>query len=611
MKYSAINLKEAFDIRRKELGEIPFKKSDINDPYIKELIYHASEKLGVPAIDIAKKIKDQIDKIEGFKKYSNILYETMAKNAVETAAFDLIEHSKKLDKIPYDQTIFHKLLTMVEHEHESFFPLRAPGENNYIFHVDPIIVPNSRWPQYSKIETAAATATGHFIFNQPFMQKLLDWASIEGLKPKGKKYVSNGGTIPDEYGYIEFLIMHELLHYAYGDFQHGKRLKQYSHQEHNYASDFRSNYMLVKNGYSQLPIGLFSDFINYDRQGSYDKIVKTVHDELAKLPKPEKQQFEDMANLDDHESSEQGEPGDGEPGKAGKPGEDGEGPSQDDIQKDIEGKMSKRQEVSDAPGPEDGKDGKSNKGKGKGGPGDSRMDKLGSIKDEIDKIKPKMNWKALIRKMMSSSVIIKDLSYAKPSRRSVTGVSIAAQTGAGAMKPGERNAEQEFNKLVLVFDTSGSMSDTIATVLAEAKALLKQMGRMSVPIGIVFFAGETQWFQINIGKNTYTELDNSSELGNTDKKSKPGYQNVLHLGGSGDTVFNSSLAGQLATLAGNGYNVMIFSDIDIATENNWPNFSKLWLKHKSNVFFIANNEKTWKRICHLLQQVPATFSHLS
>lgn len=605
MKYSQINIQEAFDIRRKNVGEIPFKKSDINDPYIKELIYHASEKMGVSAIEIAKKIKDSVDKIEGFKKYSTILYETMARNAVETAAFDLIEHSKKLDKVQYDQTTFNKLMRMVEHEHDSFFPLRAPGENNYIFHIDPIIVPNSRWPQYTNIGTAAATESGHFIFNQPFMQKLLDWASIEELKPKGKKYVSNGGTIPNEYGYIEFLIMHELLHYAYGDFQSSNRLKQYTNREHNWASDFRSNYMLVKNGYSQLPIGLFSDLINYDRQGSYSQIVKVVHDELAKLPKPEKEQFEDMATLDDHE------PPSDDPTKDDKP--DKSGPSQDEIQKDIEGKMSKRQEVSDAPKPGgdgDG-DGDGSGGRGGRGRGHSGMDKLGSIKDEIDKIKPKMNWKALIRKMMSSSVIIKDVSYAKPSRRSIIGASIAAQTGAAAMKPGDRNVEQQFNKLVLVFDTSGSMGGVISTVLAEAQALLKKMGRMSVPIGIVFFAGELKWFQINIGKNTYTELTSANELGNTDKKAMPGYKTVLQLSSSGGTAFSSSLAGDLSGLASKGYNIMIFSDDDIIDDtDNWSNFSKLWVKHKSNVFFIADSVITWKNICNKLQQIPDTFSHL-
>ena len=113
--------------------------------------------------------------------------------------------------------------------------------------------------------------------------------------------------------------MHELLHYTYGDFAAGKRLGQYTPQEHNWASDFRSNYMLVKNGYDQLPIGLFSDHINYDRQHSYDAMVKLVHEELAKLPKPLQDKFKDMSDLDEHGEPGEGKPGEGKPGE-GKPG---------------------------------------------------------------------------------------------------------------------------------------------------------------------------------------------------------------------------------------------------------------------------------------------------
>ena len=64
----------------------------------------------------------------------------------------------------------------------------------------------------SNINTAAATPKGEFLFNKKFMQELMDFAMVEGLHPKGKKYVSNGGNIPDCYAYIEFLIIHELLH---------------------------------------------------------------------------------------------------------------------------------------------------------------------------------------------------------------------------------------------------------------------------------------------------------------------------------------------------------------------------------------------------------------
>ena len=314
-------LTEGFDMTRKELGEVPFKSSSITDNHIKSLIKSVSKKTGVPEVAILAKMATSISQIEDFKQYSPLLYNTMSKNAVNNAAFELIEHSADTGKIKFSVPIFMKLCKMVELEHTQFFPLRAPGEANYIFHIDPILVPDRKpeKAQFNSVGTAAATEKGDFIFNTIFMQKLIDWATIEQLKPTGKKYVCNGGTIPDEYAYIEFLIMHELLHYTYGDFASGKRLGKYSHRIHNWASDFRSNYMLVKNGYEQLPIGLFSDYINYDRQGSYDEMVKLVADELAKLPKPLKDKFEDSADMDEHPEGE-GED-DGSDGAAG----DGDG----------------------------------------------------------------------------------------------------------------------------------------------------------------------------------------------------------------------------------------------------------------------------------------------
>ena len=311
---------EAFDVSRKDVGQVQFRKSTISDPHIREIVNNASAKLGIPAADIDKRLQKDIDQIEEFKKYSYLLYDTAAKNAVESAAFDLVHHSHDAKSFPkFDVKIFHELIDMVQVEHEQFFPLRAPGEITYIYSFDPILVPtkNKEWVDqgFNSIKTAAATDKGQFIFNTEFMQKLMDWATIEKLHPKGKKYKSNGGIIPDAYAYIEFLIVHELLHYSHGDFAAGKRLGQYSNQVHNYASDFRSNYMLVKSGYDQLPLGLFSDHINYDRQGSYDDMVALVDSELKKMPKPLQDKFKDIADLDDHPP-----PGGGPPPPSPSPG---------------------------------------------------------------------------------------------------------------------------------------------------------------------------------------------------------------------------------------------------------------------------------------------------
>ena len=305
---------EAFDVRRMEKGQVGFRSSTLNDPHIRAIINAVSKKSGVPASDIEDKLKEKINKIEEIKKYSPILYDITAKDAASQAAFELIEHVQNPNFEKFNPLIFRNLIKMIQFEHKQFFPVRQPGETKYVYNINPILVPqtNKDLVKFNSVKTAAATDKGEFIFNTEFMQKLMDWATMENLKPKGKKYKSNGGTIPDCYAYIEFLIIHELLHYSYGDFNYGKQMPQFSHQVHNMASDFRSNYMLVKSGYNQLPIGLFSDDINADRQDRYRDMAQLVHDELKKLPK-------DLQNMvpksaDEHPSSGEGGEGGGEQG---------------------------------------------------------------------------------------------------------------------------------------------------------------------------------------------------------------------------------------------------------------------------------------------------------
>ena len=313
-----LGIYEALDMTRKAPGEVPFRTSSLADPHIQALIRDAAAKTGVSEADITKHLKGKIKEIEELKRYSPILYDTIAKDAVSQAAFDLVDVYMKgrASRVQFDIPMFMKLVKIIELEHDEFFPVRAPGELNYIYHIEPILVPTTapELKKFNSINTAAATGEGDFIFNVPFMQKLMDWATVEGLKPKGLKYASNGGPIPDAYAYIEFVIMHELLHYSMGDFKTGKRLKQYDMSDvHNMAMDFRSNYVLVKSGYDQLPIGLFSDHINYDRQERYDDMAKLVYDELKKLPKPLQDAVKKVAKMDEHPK-----PSDGKDNKDGK-----------------------------------------------------------------------------------------------------------------------------------------------------------------------------------------------------------------------------------------------------------------------------------------------------
>jgi len=609
-------LEMGLDMTRAELGQVKFRSSTISDPHIRMLVNEVAKRTGIPTAALDAKLSEFIQKINDMKQYSQLLYETAARNAVENAAFDLIG-TDDFSKEKFDINVFVKLCNIIQQEHEAFFPLRAPGDTNYIFSITPIIVPSTKevFKKYNDIETAAATEGGDFIFNRDFMQKLINWATMEHAKPTGLKYVSNGGVIPDSYCYIEFLIMHELLHYAYGDMARSKKLKQYAHSTHNMAMDFRINYLLVKSGYSQLPIGLFSDYINYDRQTSYEDMVRIVHEELKKLPKPLQDTYQKIADqMDDHSQSGRPTPGSSD-AEESNPGNnpDDPTPTEEEIQKSIEDKLSKKQEET---GKENGVDSKfdpNSRGNGSPGTGGS-LDDMTDISDLIKQQKPKYNWRALMKLLIQSATSHDELSYAKPHRRSATGITVAAALGAGAIKPGNKTLQEPTLDLVLVIDTSGSMGHHIPLVLAEAKSLLKAAGKSNRSIMVVFFAGEDRYFKVNIGKNCYAEVTTVDEFLDKDmpKDAETGADNVFNKAGSGGTEFTKKIANNLDLLADKKYNIIIFSDGDLLSGENFINLSNLWLKHKksNNVCFIADCKETWVNACKAIGQMPATWTHI-
>jgi hypothetical protein len=290
-----IELIEALSTRKRaEKGQVPFKKSSLSDAHINSMVSDLSRRTGVPEKDIMDELEKTIKKYDLVGQYSPRLYNTIIQNAAENAAFNQIESSSRLQKldlsdIKFEPRTFSQLIKLVQQENQgTFLPIKPKGEYKPLYRIAPIVVP-SKLPAYEKfngVTTAAASNRGEFIFNKEFMQKLIYYATVAGIKPQGKKYESNGGPIPDNYAYIEFLIMHELLHYRFGDHNTSLQFKKYSHTAHNWAMDFRINYILVKNGYEQLPMGLFSDDLNFDRPETknYRLLIKAVQDEFDKLP---------------------------------------------------------------------------------------------------------------------------------------------------------------------------------------------------------------------------------------------------------------------------------------------------------------------------------------
>lgn len=307
---------EALATRKKiEKGQVPFRKSTLADQHIIAAITDLSQRTGVPTIDIIPEVEEKIKQYEIIQQYSPKLYDTIVINAAENAVFNHIQDSRKLEKldlsdVKFEPRVFNQLINLIQQENSSFLPIKPKGEFKPLYRIVPIIVP-SKLPKYqpfNDIPTAAATPKGEFIFNKTFMQDLIYYATSIGLKPQGKKYQSNGGPIPDNYAFLEFLIMHELLHYRFGDHITSSKYKKYSHMAKNWAMDFRINYILVKNGYEQLPMGLFSDDLNFDRSETknFRLLMKAVQEELDKLPGSLADFIDAEFATDEHDSSEGG-----------------------------------------------------------------------------------------------------------------------------------------------------------------------------------------------------------------------------------------------------------------------------------------------------------------
>ncbi len=316
------------------------------------------------------------------------------------------------------------------------------------------------------------------------------------------------------------------------------------------------------------------------------------------------------------------------PGDGPKPPGGGDGPPPppgdqpdidiDKIQKEIEDKLAKREEI-ETEEQLKAKQAQAEKGKpkpgqpGGGSPGKGGMTDFESREEEILKIKPKFSWKSLIKQLVTASVPETETTYAKPSRRAVTGITMAAQTGAGALKPGEKVLEHNKAKLVFVFDTSGSMYAEVPKVLAEVRNLLKQMGKSGVEFGVIYFADGYETFVVNMAQDWYAKVPTIKGILNpTDKKNqKKGWKTIFGLGAAGGTTFNATMAASLKELAADGFNIMIFSDSDMLDASNFAHLKDLYQTHKANTFFVATNEKVFQLACKLLGQVPRTFTYLT
>lgn len=370
MKYtkrlSDQNYKEIFEQMAYGSEKVTLETSDINDPDIQRIIKLYADTNNIPMKDAVQHVQDEIDQQIAYLSKAKEVNKNAIDNAPASAAFQLMEKID-LESIDWktigieeddllDGDVFFDLTEALIKENPTFFPLRNPFENKSIkpfFYIAPddlFRMNDAALEQYSQGDfTAFCTPTAQIVFNRKFSERMCLYSLLSDKKPKSKKYVSNGGNIPDHYEFIEFIIAHELLHYTAGDHFYTKKMVKKIIEKHpgvtqglahkilNYVGDYINNWTLLKSGYSQLPIGLFSEDLNYDKMETYEDVIEAVVEQFSQMTEQDLDNMTDALDkqMDDHQESEDQAPsqggGDNQPADQGDGGEgqDGQGAGDD------------------------------------------------------------------------------------------------------------------------------------------------------------------------------------------------------------------------------------------------------------------------------------------
>jgi hypothetical protein len=578
-------LNEAFESRKFQKGQVKFIKSQLADKHLQQIL----DKLHLSGHDKQELIDNIEAKVNEFKDMQQIaptLYSTILDNIYEGEVFNLVqEHKPHFETSPkFDTMVFFKLERTIKAEHTQFFPMRSFINPKRLRQPSYAFMPEDadKYPQYADVDTAAATPSGDFIFNTNFMQSLMDFAHVKGVKPKGKKYKCNGGRIPDEYCYIEFLIMHEFMHFTYDDFYYQNMIKNANPTIINWVGDFRTNYLLVKSGYEQLPMGLFNDDINYDRQRTYKEMYDIVESEFKKLNKEQqgkvKKQMDGMS--DDHE------PGQGQ-GRGSGEGKDVDTSKIDEKNDQVEDQMKNSEDKSEAKKQEEQKKGPPNKsaigGRGSGGNSNNTID--------FDKINPNFSWDKIIKMFIATASNQTEETYQTPSRRSITGIYTASQVGAGAMKPGEMVTDLKDAKLGFCIDSSGSMSHVVEKIYSNIFNLLKMNKFLQKTLfTLIKFSTDYEIFKGNFHRNTAAKVNEVMDIPTKMELNMKDEFN-RHYGSS--TNFTSSLVNDLIKMLENKYNILLFSDSDIIHGENKTELERLLKVRSGKLFIILDSRETY------------------
>ena len=343
-------------------GNVTFETADINTPYVQKIIDEIVLRSGKTRDEVLEVIETNHEQFKQNIQGPDRMFAVQKQNSIESIIFDMLTPNDA-DKL--DERTFNYMFKAIIAKNKTFLKIedRITGKRvkfNVILTPQPPFVKQPDWVK--SVGTAAASPEGDVVFNKAFASKLIAYANAKEVKAKGSMYVSNGGTVPDSYAYIEFLILHEIYHIIHADHFQQSRTEGMTGKMQNYLGDFITNYNLVKAGYAQLPIGLFSNDYNFDKFKTMVDMQKAIIEDFNELNNNQEQQMDDQ--MDDHmdkdhkpsnkqQSQENPQDGNGGENQKQEPQDDGE---QQEPQDGKDG-----QDPQDGGEPQDGKDGKDGK----------------------------------------------------------------------------------------------------------------------------------------------------------------------------------------------------------------------------------------------------------
>ena len=279
-------------------ADVQFSVADMDTPFVKDMMAEISKRTNLAYDEVTNRVKESHEKMKANLEGPDRLFKVQKMNSVESVLFDMLPNSDG-DKL--DERTFNYMFKAIIAKNKTFLKIedRITGKRvrfNVILTPQPPFVKQPGWVK--GVKTAAASPEGDVVFNKDFAAKLIAYASVKGIKAKGSMYVSNGGTVPDSYAYIEFLILHEIYHIIHADHFQQSRTPGMTPKLQNYLGDYITNYNLVKAGYAQLPIGLFSNDYNFDKFRTMVDMQKAIIEDFKDIQQEQEKQMDDQ--MDDH-----------------------------------------------------------------------------------------------------------------------------------------------------------------------------------------------------------------------------------------------------------------------------------------------------------------------